>query len=93
MNSLEEFFKNRVSFTLGTSKDIISKQTFKPEDYSLGFLKEKTKSFCYFLKSISKVNNNDNPIINNRYSWIHIFIGEKYENSGRLFNHIVIVIV
>ena len=49
MNIIEEFLKNRVSFISDLSEGIVSKQTFKPEDYSLDFLKEKIKSLCYFL--------------------------------------------
>ena len=41
MKTLEEVIKNKASFVADPSKGIISKQTFKPEDYSLDFLKEK----------------------------------------------------
>ena len=80
------------------SKEIfISKHIFKPEDYSINFLKEKTKAFCNFLKSISTVNINNN-LFNHliggwRSEWIHIFIGEKDENSGLISKHVVIVVI
>ena len=64
MKTLEDFFKNRVSFISDPSEGIVSKQTFKPKDYSLDFLKEKIKSLCYFLVSISI----DNP------NFIYIYI-------------------
>ena len=53
MNTLEEFFKNRISFYKHPSEGFISKQALNPEDYSLDFLKEKIKSVCYFLVSLS----------------------------------------
>ena len=49
MNTIEEFFKNRVLF-----KEYglyISDTVFKQEDYSLDFLKEKIKPLCYYLFS------------------------------------------
>ena len=49
MNTIEEFFTNRLLF-----KDYgmyISDTVFKPEDYSLDFLKEKIKPLCYYLIS------------------------------------------
>ena len=74
MKTLEEVIENKASFVADPSEGIVSKQTFKPEDYSLDFLKEKIKSLCYFLVSIS---------INNP-SFIYIYIGEKceYEYKG-----------
>ena len=54
---LEEFFKNRTSFIPNNYEPIphsfryISKNVFKPEDYSIDFLKEKIESFCYYLYS------------------------------------------
>ena len=58
MNIIEDFFKNRVSFTsrqaVGIEVDaFVSNQIFNPEDYSLDFLKEKTKSLCHYLHSDS----------------------------------------
>ena len=49
MNTVEDFFKNRVLF-----KEYglyISDTVFKPEDYSFDFLKEKIKPLCYYLFS------------------------------------------
>ena len=71
MNTIEEFFKNRVSFTADPLEGIVSKQIFNPEGYSLDFLKEKTKSICYFLQNISF----------NDANFIYIFIAEKYEDE------------
>ena len=63
-------------FISDPSEGIVSKQTFKPGDYSLDFLKEKIKSLCYFLVSISI----DNP------TFIYIHIGEyeydEYEGNA-----------
>ena len=58
MNIIEDFFKNRISFTSRQAVGIevhvfVSNQIFNPEDYSLDFLKEKTKSLCHFLHSDS----------------------------------------
>ena len=54
MNIIEDFFKNRVSFTSRQGVGIevhtfLSNQIFNQEDYSLEFLKEKTKSLCHYL--------------------------------------------
>ena len=60
MNIIEDFFKNRVSFTSLQAVGIdvhaflsTCNQIFNPEDYSLDFLKEKTKSLCHYLHSDS----------------------------------------
>ena len=48
------FFKNRVSFTPNFNQPLptfFSEKMFNPEDYSIDFLKEKTKSICYYLYS------------------------------------------
>ena len=51
MEKIEEFFKNRVSFEKEDYgiKVFYSKQFYTPEEYSLGFLKEKIKPFCYYM--------------------------------------------
>ena len=54
MKTLEEFFKNRVLFTANSHQPVptfFSENIYNPEDYSLDFLKEKTKSICYYLYS------------------------------------------
>ena len=57
MKSIEEFFKNRISFISHSDKPIpyawtyTSKNVFNPEDYSIDFLKEKVKPLCYYLYS------------------------------------------
>ena len=56
MKSIEEFFKNRISFISHLDQPIpyactyISKNVFNPEHYSIDFLK-KVKPFCYYLYS------------------------------------------
>ena len=55
---LEEFFKNRVLFFVNFNIELVSKQIFKPEKYSLDFLKEKITPICYFLGSISPKQHN-----------------------------------
>ena len=52
METLEEFFKNRALFTANSCQLVptfFSENIYNPEDYSLDFLKEKTKSICYYL--------------------------------------------
>ena len=54
METLEEFFKNRALFTSNLNQPLptfFSENIYNPEDYSLDFLKEKTKSMCYYLYS------------------------------------------
>ena len=51
MNTIEEFFKSRVSFVSLPEYGLISKEMFSPEVYSLDFLKEKVKPICHFLAS------------------------------------------
>ena len=54
MEKLEEFFKNRVSFSPTLNQPFptfFSEKNFNPEDYSIDFLKENTKSICYYLFS------------------------------------------
>ena len=46
METLEEFFKNRVSFTPNLNQSLptfFSENIFNPEDYSIDFLKEKNQ--------------------------------------------------
>ena len=69
MNTIEEFFKNSISFTSCLNHPTphegryVSNNIFKPEDYSNDFLKEKIKSFCYFLYSnLDEKNGNWNDI-------------------------------
>ena len=54
MEKLEEFFKNRVSFTPNLNQPFptfFSEKKINPEDYSIDFSKEETKSICYYLFS------------------------------------------
>ena len=54
MNTIEEFFKNRAYFTSNLKQPLptfFSEKNFNPEDYSIDFLKEKTRSICYYLYS------------------------------------------
>ena len=56
MKTLENFFKNRALFKNVTKFDNIltfsnRENNYNPEDYSLDFLKEKVKPFCYYLFS------------------------------------------
>ena len=51
---MKNFFKNRVSFISNLNQPLptfFSEKIFNPEDYSMDFLKEKNKSFCYYLFS------------------------------------------
>ena len=51
MKTLQEVIENKASFRLIPPYDIVSKQVFKPEDYSLDFFLKKFKANCYFLFS------------------------------------------
>ena len=65
METIEEFFKNRVSFTPNSNQPIptfFSENCLKPEDYSIDLLKEKTKSFCYYLYSVLNIDRYINEI-------------------------------
>ena len=67
MNTIEEVFKNRVLF-----KEYglyISDTVFKPEDYSLDFLKEKIKPLCYY--SFSSLGGNSG-----NWKYFSIFLSE-----------------
>ena len=70
MKTIEEVIKKKASFfPLGEDSGIIiNKEMINPEVYSLDFLKEKIKEFCYFLASISNENLTD----------IYIFLLDKY---------------
>ena len=69
MKTLEEFFKNRVSFVphsyhpLGINYPIpdsmhyTTTNIFKPEEYSLNFVKEKIKPFLLYLYSSLELKN------------------------------------
>ena len=57
METLEEFFKNRISFTTnknhdpkGKTKTKYGSNVFKPEDYNINFLR-KIIPFCYYIFS------------------------------------------
>ena len=50
MEKIEKFFKDRILFTLHLDREMsekyyMSKNVFKPEDYSIDFLKKKVKAF------------------------------------------------
>ena len=56
MKTLEIFFKNRPFFkNVARDFNILRfsdmENNYNPEDYSLDFLKEKVKPFCYYLFS------------------------------------------
>ena len=76
MKTLEEVIKNKASFVVVSEEGKRSKQVFKPEDYSIDFLKEKTKtilyfSYCHFFSSI-----------NLSYYKVKIYLHENGENGG-----------
>ena len=78
MKTLENFFKNRALFkNVVIFDDILSFYTreniYNPEDYSLNFLKEKVKPFCYYLFSFL---GESNPFI------VRICVNDL-ENSNR----------
>ena len=57
MKKIEEFFKNKTflipfvdRFNLNITR-YVSKNIFKPKDYSLDFLKEKNAPFCCYIHS------------------------------------------
>ena len=94
METIEEFFNNKTSFIsvvdpfrLNTT-GYISKNIFKPKDYSLDFLKEKIAPLCYYIHSDLMKNGIIEYSSNNGFNY-HYRINGGYYNTeiGLSFFH------